>query len=663
MSPGRTLASLRTPDASGTRVLDKLPLVHATLSSSAILVVALTALGWSFPSVAAAQMANDHVPAYDAAFGQGINFGWYAGWTDADLARLSTGTPDGAVEGIGVNALRPGLFAHFLEEWGYDIRERTFESYAALGATENVVIMGFPSPQQLGPESWCEGVPSRLFRGMWEPIWDEGDGTPYNEANTYAAYVYKAVQVYGPHVRFYEIWNEPDIGDGPNNGWMSRDYEGNWFDNPIDPCELHIKAPVQAYVRLLRISYEVIKRLDPDSYVTVGGLGYASYLDNILRMTDEPTAGAITADYPLTGGAYFDALSIHVYPHFEEAIRDWNNDRRDWDWTRTSDRALDAFYDKMAAFDEVLVDYGYDGRTYPEKVILCTETNLPRRGFNQEGAALASPKMQRNYILKLLARAQEWGVTQVHPYQISDNRPAATATDEFDAMGFYRDIRNKPFSATERTSVGVAYATYGQLLRGATYDVPLTSALALPDGAEGVGFRLPSGRTAYLLWAETDEDGVEDNTLDYRLVGDLARGRHLSMMWDYNVTGQYRVANETITLSGEPTFLVDGEELGVVSGTHDSANGSGFVSHGSKLLVYPQPARAGTTLSLELPIAPYDWSVTVYDALGRRLSATTVPTAKSTRVASLSTRGFPPGHYRITAASGTAMQTGAFVLK
>ena len=608
--------------------------------------------------------ANEFVPAWNAPFGQGINFGWYAGWTDADLARLSTGTPDGSVEGIGVNALRPGLFAHFLEQWGYDIRESTFETYSALGSTENVVIMGFPSPDQLGDEEWCAGVPSRLFRGMWEPIWDDNNGTPYNEDNTYAEYVYKAVQVYGPHVRVYEIWNEPDIGDGPNNGWMGREHEGNWFDNPIDPCALHIKAPVQAYVRLLRISYEVIKRLDPDSYVAVGGLGYASYLDNVMRMTDEPTAGAVTAEYPLTGGAYFDALSIHVYPHFEDAIREWNNDAQAWDWTRTSDRALDAFYNKMAGFEDVLADYGYDGSVYPDKVVLCTETNLPRRGFNEDGAELASPKMQRNYILKLLARAQEWGVVQVHPYQISDNKPVSAATDEFDLMGFYRDIRNKPFATTERTSVGVAYATYGQLLRGAVYDAELTASLALPAGAEGVGYRLPTGRTAYLLWAETNQDGIEDNTVAYTPGGDLALGQHLTMAWDYAVTGDYAFASGTLTLSGEPTFLVDGAEFGITSGTSGPSVDASAVEANAELAILPSLATAGTaSVLLELPAANAGWDIEVFDAAGRSVGTQTAAATASPQRVALSTAALPAGLYRVLAISGDRALAGGLALE
>ena len=628
------------------------------------------------------QTANETVPPWNADFGQGINFGWYAGWTDDDLARLSTGTRDGTVAGIGVNALRPGLFAHFLEEWGYDIREEAFATYTALGSTENVVIMGFPSPEQRGTEEWCPGRRTETFRGMWAPIWDDNHGTPFNEDNAYAAYVYQAVEVYGPHVRVYEIWNEPDIGDGPNDGWMPRGEEGNWYDNPVDPCDLKIKAPIQAYVRLLRISYEIIKRLDPEAYVAVGGLGYPSYLDNLLRYTDEPTSGAVTADYPLTGGAYFDALSLHVYPHLEDTFREWDNDRRDWDWTRNSDRALDAFRGKMLAFEGVLADYGYDGSRYPEKVVLCTETNLPRAHFDHSGARYASPQMQRNYILKLLARAQQWGVVQVHPYQLADQVPEASAGDEFELMGFYRDIADKPFSATERTSLGVAYATYGELLRGATYDAALTDGLGLPDGATGVGLRLPSGRTAYVLWAETTQDGVEDNVVSYAPAGELALGRHVAAAWDYNVTRAYRSCGDpiesmvggtstgeppagdagpcrAISLSGSPIILIDGAELGLASSL---VGGDGAAV---SLTVSPSLAPVGTpTVAIELASGACDCRMDVYDATGRRVYATPSAPSGARATTSLPVGSLPAGAYRVTATRDDGSVLGAgFVLR
>lgn len=80
-----------------------------------------------------------------------------------------------------------------------------------------------------------------------------------------------------------------------------------------------MKAP-PFYIRTLRISYEVIKSVDPDALVAVGGLGWPSFLDVICRYTDEPFEGGEEPDrYPLKGGAYFDCMSFDSYPHLDNS--------------------------------------------------------------------------------------------------------------------------------------------------------------------------------------------------------------------------------------------------------------------------------------------------------------------------------------------------------
>ncbi len=603
-----------------------------------------------------AQTANQKVPSYNAPFGQGINFGWYAGWTDDNLARLSTGTKDKKVPGVGVNSVRPGLFAHFLEQWGYDIREDVFKTYVDLGAKDNVVIMGFPSDGQQGTEEFCKGQRSKMFKGMWEPIWDDNNGTPYNEANTYAAYLYKAVKIYGPYVRFYEVWNEPDIGDGPNGGWKDRTYEGNWYDNEIDPCELQIKAPVQAYVRMLRISYEIIKRLDPDAYVAVGGLGHPSYLETILRKTDEPTGGKVTSEYPLTGGAYFDALSIHVYPHLGEAVKHYNNAAGRFDYTRNSDIMVDGFSERVDAFRSELTLYGYDGKKYPEKVTICTEINIPRRHFVDPGAVHTGSEMQRNFIIKLLARAQQEQVRQIHPYHLADNKTESAASGEFDLMGLYKSIANKSFSQVERTDEGIAYATYGELLRGAEYDAQLTAGLKLPTGADGIGYRLKSGRTAYVLWNKMTQDGQERNSLTYQLPASIPAGSHVAAYWDYNVTGQRRLVTGPITLTGAPVFLIDSRENNDVSGLFETAATTGSFK------CWPNPVSAAAgELSLQLPETTHAWEVEIFDALGRRVHVTTRPAQTGAAGLAVDLPNLASGSYRVTATGGPDRLVGSFV--
>ncbi|MFK7935315.1 MAG: hypothetical protein AB8G22_17510, partial [Saprospiraceae bacterium] len=254
--------------------------------------------------------ANDTVPAYEAGFGFGANMGWYEGWTDDQLADIAIGNPDMNVRGTGVNTLRPSLPENFVEEWGYDIRSSTFKHYGELGATDNTVFIGYPSQRHRDKIYYCDNVQSEMFDNLYRDIWDDGeDGTPINDDNWYAAYVYKLVNEYKDNVKFWEVWNEPDYSF-VYEAELPPGEPGNWWENNPNPCDYAIHAPIFHYIRTLRISYEVIKYVDPTAYVAVGGLGFPSFLDAVMRNTDNPIDGAIDSlNYPLTGGAYFDVMS------------------------------------------------------------------------------------------------------------------------------------------------------------------------------------------------------------------------------------------------------------------------------------------------------------------------------------------------------------------
>lgn len=601
--------------------------------------------------------ARDAVPAYDADYGQGINFGYYDPWTDHDLARLATGSLDGRVEGIGVNAYRPGLFSYHLERWGFDNLVDEFELYRRLGVTQNVVIAGYPSEAQQSEEVWCsDGTRSNLFRGMWEPIWDDGaDGTPYNEDNAYAEYLYRAVRTYGDNVRFWEVSNEPDFNYA--NGWKPRGVEGNWFENEIDPCEIAIKAPVQAYVRMLRISYEVIKRLQPDDYVAIGGIGSVGFLDAVLRTTDEKSSGAVTEDHPYGGGAYFDAMSFHVYPHVDGAFREYSVERGEFVYSRHSDAAADGVLEKQAEMEAVLAEYGFDGERFPRKVPLCTETNLPRVGFDAVTAEGSSVQMQRNFVLKSLALTQASGLAQFHPYQLADRVRPGEADGEYDLMGFYRylgDITDARPEAAVATLTGVAYRTYGELMRGAEYAAELTAALDLPTGGRGVGFRLPDGRAAFLLWAETSVDGNEFSYVDYVPAGPLAASPFELAAPDFAVTRRtFAMSPGSLPLRGTPIFVLEGEPIdGIVE---DGETSSVAGAHALGMRARPNPAVEQLTVTLP---AGAPWGLSVIDELGREVFDDLH--GASGEVA-LDVSRLPRGNYYVRAVRGATVATMPFV--
>ena len=322
-----------------------------------LLLVSLSHLLLSQPNFT----ANDIVPVYDTPFKLGINpnFNGHQ-WSDQKLADIAIGNPNVGTEGVGIKSFRVPLPENFLEFWGYDIRIDAFQHYASVGLFDNVVFLEAPSDDHRDTTSFCPGEPSTMFANIYEPIWDDGaNGTPVNDENYAALYIYRTVTMYKDWVKFWEIWNEPDL-DNSGTGWMPRDMPGNWYDNPPDPCFIQLRAPVYQYIRLLRIAYEVIKTVDPDAYVTTGGLGYESFLDVILRYTDNPDGGAVTAEYPLTGGAYFDVLSFHVYPHINGSLKQWDNSINGFAYSRHSDAAVDGTIEFKNKFEDILYEYGYD---------------------------------------------------------------------------------------------------------------------------------------------------------------------------------------------------------------------------------------------------------------------------------------------------------------
>src|SRR5690606_26235557 len=221
---------------------------------------------------------------------------------------LAAGSKELGVAGAGCTNLRLPLPNHFLEEWGYSNRVKVFEAYVQkLGMSEQTVYLEGPSQKNLDITKYCsEKGSSKMFKDLYQPIWDNGEnGTPVNDSNPMALYVYKTAMEYGSSGRFWEIWNEPDYTTS-DKGWQPPTSPDNWWIRDPAPCELYnLLAPVQHYIRALRIAYEVIKYVDPNDFICIGGIGYESFLDAVLRNTDNPDGGKVSNSYPLKGGAYF----------------------------------------------------------------------------------------------------------------------------------------------------------------------------------------------------------------------------------------------------------------------------------------------------------------------------------------------------------------------
>lgn len=548
--------------------------------------------------------ADNTVPPFTGQFGYGTNMGYFPPYYyDKELAGLAHGTPDGVAPGVGVTTIRPGLFDHFLDYWGYDIRVDAFQYYQQIGLRDVVVIMGFPAERNRDQSYYCPGSQSEVFKNMYEPIWDNGEnGTPVNDNNPYALYCWKAATTYKDYVKFWEIWNEPDVDSG--NGWAPPGHPGNWWENAPGPCETKIKAPIYFYVRLLRISYEVIKSVDPTAYICVGGLGWPSYLDVICRYTDNPYDGSVEADkYPFKGGAYFDVMSFHSYPHLDNSLREWSNEIGGFRYFRHSDAAADGVFRLKDKFDTVLRKYGYDGESRPEKIWICTEFNIPRRAF---GDYIGSDAAQTNFMIKALVMAQQKGISQMHIYALADEKPEPEANNEFSFMGLFKNLNNKTFPQGEKNNVAIGYKTTSDLLRERVFDPVQTGRLELPGNVRGAAFRDAQGQYCYVLWAVTSQDQNETASATYAFPASFGIEYLDEKYWHYSQSGTHILANPgQVQLTGSPVFL-----------TPTNLIVSKFPRHPT---VTPNPMSGGYGVYSFWMFEDGNATVDVFDSVGRHL--------------------------------------------
>ncbi len=499
---------------------------------------------------APAQNADTYVRSYNEAFQYGVNLGYYpdysnkgtSAWRDEDLASIAQKT--------GSHSVRPTLPNYFVENYGYDIRASTFAAYVnTYGMKEITCFVEGPSPAHRETTTYpgCTEQ-SKLFANLYEPIWNS-DGS-VNVNNYYAYYLYQLQLTYGDKIRFWEVVNEPDFATSQAdiNAWTTRAPKPNELSN--------MYAPIYSYVRMLRISYEVLHKYRPDAYITTGGVGYSQFVDALLRYTDNPDGGAVTAQYPATAGAYLDALSFHSYPSY--ALHYWDNSIGGFRYTRTSDYAAKQMLNDRQAMADVLAKYSYNGTTHPAKLLLMTETNIARRTSDDR---TGTDEMQRNFGIKALVLAQKNDIRQLYLFSLGEtvDAPAPTVSvsgaDEINLMGLYENLRRVTPGAEQATQEGQAFATTSKLLYGYQYDQARTGELALPASVNGAAFN-KNGNYVYVLWAVAEADNQEAASATYSFPATWNLSNVQRSDWDYATTGtKTPVAAQNVALTTAPAFF------------------------------------------------------------------------------------------------------------
>jgi len=125
------------------------------------------------------------------------------------------------------------------------------------------------------------------------PAWSRAAG---NEAGTlappddyadYGDFVYAAVSRYKGRIKYYQIWNEPNIYP-------------EWGEGPVDP---------EAYTELLKVGYTRAKEADPDAVILSAGLAPTT------EMSERNLEDLVFLQRMYDAGArdYFDILSVQGY--------------------------------------------------------------------------------------------------------------------------------------------------------------------------------------------------------------------------------------------------------------------------------------------------------------------------------------------------------------
>jgi len=427
-------------------------------------------------------------------FTYGLNLGYYnSSLNDTSESQLGLAA--------GADSHRHKLTETFLDTWGDTIH--VAELTAMLKAGEHDIVCNLIGPAAASSNAPAGGDTEHYSpRNLWQPsLTAAGDPNP---ANDWASFVGRVVKTYSPYIHTWEVWNEPDqVG----SNWQATQ---TWTTQPPKPSDLiWWNDTIFAYVRLLRVTYEVVHKLDPQGQVTLGGIGYPSFLDAILRYTDEPMAGAVTAAYPQKGGAYFDVVSYHYYPVFSPGSSD------------VGAKGLVTLHDQLQA---ELTKAGVTGKRF-----IITESGAPRYavGGNPGGVDYA-----HNYLLKAMALAQGAGVERIDWFILGDGKDPGASTSSFDYMGLYKNLTMVTSPAGAKiTESGTAYATIGHLLAGSLSDPATTAALALPAGTGGVALRTPDQKHAYVVWAEDATGETATGTVSLP-----AAGAASVYSWDHSLT-------------------------------------------------------------------------------------------------------------------------------
>jgi len=126
------------------------------------------------------------------------------------------------------------------------------------------------------------------------------------------------------NVRYYEIWNEPDL---PVNA--SDDVYGCWGE----PSDAYYGGGY--FAEALKAAYPMVKAADPTAKVLVGGLLLDCDPDNRPAGKDCKPSKFLEGILLNDGASYFDGVSFHAYEYYLDALGVYGNSNWNSSWDTT----------------------------------------------------------------------------------------------------------------------------------------------------------------------------------------------------------------------------------------------------------------------------------------------------------------------------------------
>lgn len=470
----------------------------------------------------------------------GENTGYYgSGFTDQNL--------DSLMKKGGMNSARVFLSIYNYKLYGMSTFTARFKyPYDSLHMRHNVFNLniqvsdgnytGRDTTTVGGHQTW---LPSGLYLNPFNV------DSSINTSNVWAKFCYDVISALKGKYDYYEVDNEPDANNVASSNLDSITASSTSFQKhrPLGVNLTSLYAPHgdSDYVQLCKITYQVIKHVDPTAKICTGGFLNPYY--HIWFIRDG-------------GYNWVDMLDYHYYPYMNYGWGYWNNSTH-----MNSDGALYSMdsMNNIIRRGEASVSGGVT------KPIMVTETNVPGWPNNSGTTSLptylnwSTAQIASNYAVKLMADFNHKGYSHIDLFNVGcyADSGVSNTTDQFPSMGLYFNLSTTSFTHEAFTQQGRAMKAFSRF----QYWQDTATTATFPTGVRG--FRFDSaGYKMYMVWADQNYPYLNSATASTSRIGDTTLTATYTVptgasylkfdKWGNNLG----IVSGSITLTGDPIYLV-----------------------------------------------------------------------------------------------------------